>query len=532
MPTFLAPLLKRPLVCLAICWIGGILLSSWLPLPMWVWPVAGVLAAAVACAQLLRGVPGAKVALLCAVVAAGGWAAILQGQTLRPFHAQVTPGEGVVVRGYTLTPPASAGFGWHAIFRVQTLRRGARWIACRADVYLTGTATPPRHGRQALLTAIQQPAEVARHPYGFSWPAFLLQRGLSARLRLLEAHVLATPAPVSLRDQAREFMRLRLHAALPPDQRDRDAPLLESLVLGVHGTALPRAMVETYRRAGTIHIMVVSGSQVALLAGILLWPLVLLNGRRSYTSFPRLRVLLTLLALPLLGMYVLLADRGASIDRALCMCALAALAVLLALSPWGNRRYVHPDGPTLLAAAALILLIPHPALLAHPGLQLSFAAVGGLVTLTPLLMRLLYRVLGRIALIPAATLGAQLMVYPVLAWHFGTLPLAGLGSNLLAVPLVGYLLPAGLLFLGIAALSPALAAPLAPCVLVPLHWLHTVSDIAARLPNTEIPWVVRSPGPLIFYYGVLALIAYGLSRWADRLDQDWGVPAGRAPRMW
>jgi competence protein ComEC len=310
------------------------------------------------------------------------------------------------------------------------------------------------------------------------------------------------------------------------------AQFLCGIVFGGHGESLPQSITEPFRRAGTIHLLVVSGSQLALLGGVLLLPLWYSKYGRSRTSYPRLRVLLLLLSLPVLFAFVALADRGPSIDRALLMALLGMIALFLAFSPLARRRSFRPDSLTLLAAATLVLLISRPVMLENPAMQLSLLAVLGFIIVSPVLLRLLRQLFGTFAIVPAMSLGAQLMTAPVLAWQFGTISLIGPLTNLLAIPLVAVLAPLGMLTLLCTAIVPPFAV-LLNSVNVPLVRLLIMMNVyAARVPGAECCWPLRSLWAVLGYYLVLGGAVSVLARWAQRLEQDWGVPAGREPRMW
>ncbi|HOF89563.1 MAG TPA: ComEC/Rec2 family competence protein, partial [Armatimonadota bacterium] len=423
-------------------------------------------------------------------------------------------------------------YGWRMPFRLTARAVGDHWVEAAGAVYLTGRELPPEPGRRWRVRGRVLPAEEVGNPFGFAWSAYLAERDLTASMRAYAAAPLGDSAPASRLYVVRAGLSERLAASMPAVYGPLYAQLLDSLVLGVYGSPLPPALTEQFRRAGTIHLMVVSGSQVALLGGILLFPLWLSVSGRARTTYPRARTLLLLCSLPILGLYVALADRGASVDRALLMGLLMTLAVFLALSPLARTRAFHPDGLTLLGAAALVILIGRPATLFGPSMQLSFAAVCGLLTLTPVFMRLLHPRLGPVALLVSATLGAQLMTYPVLAWHFGAIPLLAPLTNLVAVPLVALLLPLGLLTLVFATVVPPVAVLLNMINVPLLNGLLFVSAAAARLPFASLPLVVRSPWLILLYLALLAAGALALSRWLDTREDEWAIPAGREPVMW
>jgi len=178
------------------------------------------------------------------------------------------------------------------------------------------------------------------------------------------------------------------------------------------------------------------------------------------------------------------------------------------------------------------VLLINPYLLFSPGMQLSFAAVLGLMIITPPLTRLLHRFLGKFALMPSATLGAQLATAPVLAWHFGAIPILGPLTNLIAIPIVFILMPLGLVTLLCALCLPGAAMLLNHLNVWLLRALLAVSAAAAGVPWAEWRWVARSAWPIGGYLLLLAVAVYSVSRWANSFEREWPIPAGSEPRMW
>src|SRR5690606_15982056 len=96
-----------------------------------------------------------------------------------------------------------------------------------------------------------------------------------------------------------------------------------------------------------------------------------------------------------------------------------------------------------LAAAAFLILIFQPSYLFDVGFQMSFAAVFAILFFNPLLNRL-YRppnkVVKYIWNLFCITTAAQLGVFPLVLYHFGTFPTWFFITNMLVVPLVGIII--------------------------------------------------------------------------------------------
>ena len=528
----LSPLQRRPLLCLAVCWAAGILLSVHLAIPWAAWLLAAILLlAAWACT-----IPVSRaIGYLCLGLAVIGLAAGVSAWRLAPpspDDLRYLPFGGVVLRGYALAAPTPSSYGWRTTFRVTERREGGQWQAVRTDVYLSGQKDAPQPGAVYQILGEVVPVRAPGNPYDFCWQSYLNERGLTYQVRAGAVTSLSIPAPTPWLGHLRARCSQALAQSMPGTFNALHAQLLEGLILGVYGSPLPDQLTEQFRRAGTIHLMVVSGSQVALLGGIFLVPLLLLPYGGARTSYPRLRVILLLLSLPVLALYVVLADRGPSVDRALLMVLLAVLSVFFALSPLARARSYHPDRLTLLASAGLILIICQPAMLFSPGMQLSFAAVFGLLTVTPVLLRCWPRTPLFLTLPLCATLGAQLMTLPVLAWHFGVVPLFAPLTNLIAVPVVGLLLPLGLLAMLCALVIPTAAVGVNFIIQPLLALLLFTNRLASDCPWGQLTCYLRSPWLVLCYFALLGLCMKILSNWLHRRVQGWDVPAGREPRMW
>lgn len=226
--------------------------------------------------------------------------------------------------------------------------------------------------------------------------------------------------------------------------------LLRGLAIGDTAGIDPRTE-ELLRRSGLAHLLAVSGSNVAILLGVVALAL------RS-ASLPTRIVVCALV----LAAFVAVVGPDASVLRAAGMGAVA----LVALAAGRRGEPLHALGLALIAVVAV-----RPGIVYSAGLHLSVAATLGIVLwAAPIARRL--RLPLPVALATGATVAAQVAVMPLLAGVFGTIPVAGLPANLLAVPAVA---PATILGLAAGAVAPwwgsgaeglvRLAAPFAAWVL-------------------------------------------------------------------
>ncbi len=276
-----------------------------------------------------------------------------------------------------------------------------------------------------------------------------------------------------------------LKPVLPGGYREFHARLLGSLFFGTHGAGLPRGLIESFRQTGTIHVLVVSGTQISLLFMVVYFPGLFAHWQRRRRIQAQLRMvgsdtdirpgtsrlpgLPRLLPSPLfigagLGLmciYALLTQGGTPVTRAAVMAGLVGISLFLRhFSMVADHHSLDIDRYTLLAAAAMGILAINPAALSEVGFQLSFAAVLGIAFLAPKLRGLLGSMNDFWAYLIAAPVSAQLAVLPLVGWHFGTLPVIGFISNLVIVPIAALLLWLGLAAFALGAVWWVLAWPL------------------------------------------------------------------------
>ncbi|MBQ9763417.1 MAG: DNA internalization-related competence protein ComEC/Rec2 [Phascolarctobacterium sp.] len=254
------------------------------------------------------------------------------------------------------------------------------------------------------------PLNTLRNPGGFDGERWNYLQGLGGRLRKAKVEVVGTEA--SLLDRI-TVINLHLREKILSVAGGEAGALLCGMLLG-GSTGLSDEVREAFADNGLAHLLSVSGTHFALLAGFLLLVLHFLP-----TKARKLCVFLLLCA------YAVLCGMKPPIMRALCM------SVVLLFSGSGGAR------GNLLCMVALVLLCFSSAWLLDVGFQLSFGAVAGLIWLYPNLKNYFCNylpvILGEAM---ALTLAAQLAIVPLLVHYFHQLPLISLVSNILLVPVL------------------------------------------------------------------------------------------------
>lgn len=286
---------------------------------------------------------------------------------------------------------------------------------------VTVTSVDGTTGRwRALLDGQDDPVPVGTRLRMVVTARPLADEGFEASLRRRHAVVAVSPqrtevvAPPSGVLGVVEQVRARIRRAAGTGLGGDAAGLAVGLVTG-DTRQLSATADDDMRAAGLTHLVAVSGSNVALVAGAVASLVAALGARLR-----RLVVAVAILA------FVVTTRAEPSVLRAGAMAG-AVMTVRMVGRP---TMAMHA-----LAVTVIALLVADPASAGSLGLVLSVAATVGVLVVAPVVAaRLPARLPATLTGLVAATVGAQVAVAPILLVGTGAVPLAALPANFVAVP--------------------------------------------------------------------------------------------------
>ena len=290
------------------------------------------------------------------------------------------------------------------------------------------------------------------------------------------------------------------------------ARAIEARVHDAHDAALLRAFAvgdtrglsqddwAVARANGVSHLIAISGFHVGVAAVFGVWLALL-----AYALFPRLGLYLprpqaqAAAALLAAGIYSALAGFGLPTVRTLLMIAVVALARC-------SRR--GSSGAHSLALALIVIVLVDPLAVLAAGFWLSFVGVGFLI------LCLQSRGRGWRAFMHELSAGQLLMtvaLLPLTLWFFGQASLVGALSNLVAVPLVSFVIvPCALFGMLLLALCPPLATPVLWLAAHIVHAQWWLLERMASWPGAQ--WYLPTVQPLALLLAVLGALWMFLPR--------------------
>jgi competence protein ComEC len=540
----LSDLAARPLLCLTLAFAAGIALAA-----AWGIPAVVILAASAAFLNLLRRRPRdfAATALLGLSLVAG--ACVLSAHRARPADdISRLPEGGQTIVGAVASAPRFSYGAWHFLLRATHHLAGPDSPQdVQGAVYVHFHSNRPIHrGERWRLTGRLRHTSGPRNPGGKSPTAWISATGATSALTVGSPDLAEFAGDGDLGPLARNAYRQQ-RAALAALRRyvggpygDVTAAVAASVVFGVRAASPPPEIVEVFRRSGTIHLLVVSGAMVSTLFGLIFLPSVVAGRWREMAGGApggartgekgRVRwrpgVCAAVIAVLVATYYAVLTEGGQAVARAAITGGFVGLAMVLRRVPRVAREHgLNVDYYTLLAAAGLAILVVQPEALFRAGFQLSFAAVWAILFLTARGMWAFGWLPRWLAFIVVGTVAAQLATFPILVWHYGQAPVAGLAANLLAIPLAGVVLVGGMATCALGVAAPW-AAPAAGWVTgVATRGMVWVSSAFGMPPWASVE-VQRPPVWLVVvWYAGLVALGWWLGKAASR-----GTYVGRVGR--
>lgn len=260
--------------------------------------------------------------------------------------------------------------------------------------------------------------------------------------------------------------------------------LLSGILLGEKKN-LPAELKLALRDTSTLHIVVVSGQNLTILAGFFL----------ALAGLIKRRVAIALSFLSVI-FYTLLTGAEVPVLRAAIMVTLTFLAQI-----FGRQK----DGVWVLVMTASLMLLVNPAWIFDLSFELSFMATLGVIVVAPIVLKYL-KALPLIGQDLATTIGAQALIMPIIAQNFHQISLVGVLANLMILWTIPLIMILGVILLIISVISQFLGQLAALVVGVLLTYFIYIVQFFASLPFAweyvgEQVWVVW-----IGYYFVLAAV--------------------------
>jgi competence protein ComEC len=491
------------LIRLAIAWMLGIVAAEQARPPAgWLWAGAGAgLLAALALGRARRRRARlAALMLLCAALGGLRYLGTLPIPGPQSVASLLERGE-VTLTGSVAGEPRRSEEQQRVTLRVETATVEGRTGAYEGLVLVVLPPYPAyAYGDRLMVRGALRRPRAAERPGEFDYRAYLAHRGIFVMLtepeearRLPGRRGLAPLAAVLAFRAHCQAVLLRV---LPEPQ----AALAIGVVLGIQ-SSIPDEVYQTFSITGTSHILVVSGWNFTIVAGMLGALATRLRLGRGATLG---------LALVVMWVYAIFTGASAAVLRAAAMASLAAVARATDRSsePW------H-----LLLGACWLITLADPHTLWDVGFQLSALATASLFAYGAPVAAWFNRrrpfnwpALAPVTEALVATFAAQVLTLPLILYTFGNLSLVAPLANVVIVPVVPFAMGLGAMALLAGLVWLPLGQWLALAAWLPLTW---IAEGARLLAAPGWASVQAPPFPLwilVVWYALIVLHWWSMQR--------------------
>ncbi|MEQ9264532.1 MAG: DNA internalization-related competence protein ComEC/Rec2 [Balneolaceae bacterium] len=334
------------------------------------------------------------------------------------------------------------------------------------------------------------PVSEKRNPYQFNYQSYLRSRGIEIQVRM-DSLVASSQNTSKI-----TWTRWRTRALEIVDRNfdEQTAGIAKALLLG-YKQDLEGESRQAFARAGLSHIMAVSGLHVGFIVAPF-WFLIPIFWNRKYG-----RQIGFVSLILILWLYAGLTGFSASVLRA---------SITVIFLTWGKLFYKLPNSINLTAGAAIFLLILDPTQLFDIGFQLSFSAVIIILLILPVIQKALpywlrVRWYAAPIMVVIVSIVVQFGLYPLQVFYFGEVSLISPLANALFVPLLGLLVPFGLVGIIVGGFLPSMGIFISYPVLMFLKSMNLFV-----ITSSELHWAwmeISMPSMLIFPFWI-ALIFF------------------------
>lgn len=370
--------MKRPLIPVALCYAGGLLLAEAVQPPL-------VLLFGVSFALLFLALGWVKARswLLGLLLVLLGWTNLVQRTALltpQDLRARLGAEPALVtVRGTLMETPSLRVHerkGQELArtlvpLQVTALATNDQWQPATGVVLVSTKGELPADffaGREVEINGVIAPPPPPLAEGLFDYRTYLARQGIYYQLKtdVADWRAVAGPTNAPFADRFLSWAKQTLSRGLP--EPDEPLRLLWAMTLGWK-TALTGEVNEPFIKSGTMHIFAISGLHIALIAGILVSLLRVARVPRSWCG---------LVVIPLIWFYTGATGWQSSAIRSTIM-------MTIVIGGWSLRR--PSDLLNSLAAAAFIILLWEPQQLFQASFQLSFFVVLSIALFVPPLQK-------------------------------------------------------------------------------------------------------------------------------------------------
>lgn len=358
------------------------------------------------------------------------------------------------------------------------------------------------YGDKIIIKGNFEEASSARNEGGFDYKQYLKSKNVYGIISVDKKDIkLIKKNNVDVIDLLANKVSNSMKIKIEQNLSNETSKLLSGILIG-NKNNLQKEIQEDFRNSSLSHVLAISGMHVSY---IMLGITFVINKMKFNKKISKIITIFILL------FFIILTGKTASVTRA---CFMSSYIILASL--FHKKAHVLAS----ISISLLIILIINPYLILDIGLQLSYGGTIGIVLIYPILKKLkkkkedknskfkkiIHKVKEKILDIILITISANLVIFPIVLFHYNTISFTFIISNLLISPIIGIIIILGFISVFASYIISPISKVMFLILQTFLNLLIKIAHFCAELPFSKVYFPTPKIYVIIIYYVFLIFI--------------------------
>ena len=411
-------------------------------------------------------------------------------------------GENLEIAGTIISNPIDKQYKNQYILKVEEINGNKEYKNTNLQLNVKKEKETLNYGDKIIVKGNFEEANTARNEGGFDYKQYLKSKNIYGIVTVdkkdIETINKNNVGVIDLlANKVRNSMKRKIEQNLPNETNE----LLSGMLIGEKSN-LQKEIQKDFRDSSLSHVLAISGMHVSY---VMLGITFLISKIKFSKKMSKIVIILILL------FFIILTGKTASVTRACFMSSYIILASLL-------HKKAHVLGS--ISISLLIILIINPYFILDIGLQLSYGGTIGIVLIYPILKKLkkkkedknskfkkiIHKVKEKILDIILITISANLVIFPIVLFHYNTISFTFIISNLLISPIIGIIIILGFISVFASYIISPISKVMFLILQTFLNLLIKIAHFCAELPFSKVYFPTPKIYVIIIYYVFLIFI--------------------------
>lgn len=405
-------------------------------------------------------------------------------------------GENLEIVGTIISNPIDKQYKNQYTLKIEEINGNKEYKNTNLQLNVKKEKETLNYGDKIIVKGNFEEANTARNEGGFDYKQYLKSKNIYGIVTVdkkdIETINKNNVGVIDLlANKVRNSMKRKIEQNLPNETNE----LLSGMLIGEKSN-LQKEIQKDFRDSSLSHVLAISGMHVSyVMIGITF----VINKLKFSKKMSKIVIILILL------FFIILTGKTASVTRACFMSSYIILASLF-------HKKAHVLGS--ISISLLIILIINPYFILDIGLQLSYGGTIGIVLIYSILKKykkkkedktgrikkVLYKIKDKIIDTILITISANLVIFPIVLFHYNIMSFTFIISNLLISPIIGIIIILGFLSVFVSYIVSPISKIMFFFLQIFLSVLAQIAHFCAELPLSKVYFPTPKIYIIIIYY--------------------------------